>query len=83
MMMMDIKKADYLYSQRFNDKVKGLSYAVDDHNTDSSRDVFNDVANDDDVMNPEGPEKNNNTEVKYGATISSSHTTLDTCFCEV
>jgi hypothetical protein len=32
---------------------------------------------------PEGPEKYNNTEVKYGAAFCSYNTALDTCCCEV
>jgi hypothetical protein len=35
------------------------------------------------INDPEGPEKYNNTEVKYGATFNSCHTALDTCCCEV
>jgi hypothetical protein len=35
------------------------------------------------INDPEGPEKYNNTEVKYGATFYSCHTALDTCCCEV
>jgi hypothetical protein len=30
------------------------------------------------INDPEGPEKYNNTEVKYGATFYSCHATLDT-----
>jgi hypothetical protein len=35
------------------------------------------------INNPEGPEKYNNTEVKYGATFYSCHTALDTCCCKI
>jgi hypothetical protein len=35
------------------------------------------------INDPEGQEKYNNTEVKYGATFYSCHTALDTCCCEV
>jgi hypothetical protein len=35
------------------------------------------------ITDPEGPEKYNNTEVKYGATFYSCHTALDTCCYEV
>jgi hypothetical protein len=35
------------------------------------------------INDPEGPEKYNNTEVKYGANVYSCHTALDTCCCEV
>jgi hypothetical protein len=35
------------------------------------------------VNDPEKPEKYNNTEVKYGATVYSCHTTFDTCCFEV
>jgi hypothetical protein len=31
------------------------------------------------INDPEGPAKYNNTEVKYGATFNSCHTSLDTC----
>jgi hypothetical protein len=34
------------------------------------------------VNDPEGPEKYNITEVKYGATLYSCHTSLDTLCCE-
>jgi hypothetical protein len=39
--------------------------------------------NSDGINDPEGPEKYNNTEVKYGTTFYSCHTALDTCCCEV
>jgi hypothetical protein len=32
---------------------------------------------------PEGQEKYNNIEVKYGATFYTCHTALDICCCEV
>jgi hypothetical protein len=35
------------------------------------------------INDPKGPEKHNNTEVKYGATFYTCHTALDTCCCEV
>jgi hypothetical protein len=35
------------------------------------------------IIDPEGPEKYNNTEVKHGATFYSCHTAFDTCCCEV
>jgi hypothetical protein len=35
------------------------------------------------INDPEGPEKYNNTEVKFGATFYSCHTALDICCCEV
>jgi hypothetical protein len=35
------------------------------------------------INDPEGPEKYNNTDVKYGATFNSCNTPLDTCCCEV
>jgi hypothetical protein len=35
------------------------------------------------INDPEGPEKYNNTEVKYGATFDSCHTAHDTCCCEM
>jgi hypothetical protein len=34
------------------------------------------------INDPEGPEKYNNTEVKYGANFYSCHTTLNTRCCE-
>jgi hypothetical protein len=34
------------------------------------------------INDPEGPEKYNNTEVMYGATTYSCHSSLDTCCCE-
>jgi hypothetical protein len=34
------------------------------------------------INDPEGPEKYNNTEVKYGANFYSCHTALDTCCCK-
>jgi hypothetical protein len=34
----------------------------------------------DGINDPEGPEKLNNTEVKYGETIYGCHTALDTCY---
>jgi hypothetical protein len=35
------------------------------------------------INDPEGPEKYNNTEEKYGATFYSCHTALNNCCCEV
>jgi hypothetical protein len=35
------------------------------------------------INDPEGPEKYNNTEVKYWETFYSCHTALDTCCCEI
>jgi hypothetical protein len=35
------------------------------------------------INDPEGSEKYNNIEVKYGATFYGCHTALDTCCCEV
>jgi hypothetical protein len=35
------------------------------------------------INDPEGPEKYNNTEAKYGTHFYSFHTALDTCCCEV
>jgi hypothetical protein len=36
-----------------------------------------------DINDPERSEKENNTEVKYGATFYSCHTALDTCCYKV
>jgi hypothetical protein len=34
------------------------------------------------INDSKGPEKYNNTEVKYGATFYSCNTSLDTCYCQ-